>query len=429
MHFGCVCDNGASHVMCAAAIGRALEKRGHRFTLFGLPHLAQWIQKEGISCSYFPHSPFLAQRLESGGKGVTNSPRESINSKVREVERLLRDLSSKLEGSDINCSDINCMLVDANLFAGGSVAEAFSLPFATFHCALPPHSEPAIAPIFLPWGFQRSILGRLRNRTAHRVLRYLARPIVEELNRFRKRRGLPLYGDLADTFSPFAEVTQMVREFDFPRTQLPSTVHYVGPYTRQRKDDVPFPFDKLDGRSLVYASLGTIFGSKSDLWNSIAEACAPLDVQLVITLGAREQADSLNALPGHPIVVPYAPQQALLSRAGIFITHAGLNSTLESLDLGVPMLAMPFMWDQIGIASRIAFHRVGLSLKPQQRRPEVLAESIRRLLTDSLYRDRCKALSSIIQKTGGAEEAAEIIEQVGVTKAPVPRRKSVSSLN
>jgi hypothetical protein len=60
-------------------------------------------------------------------------------------------------------------------------------------------------------GFQRSILGRLRNRTAHRVLRYLARPIVEELNRFPKPRGLPLYGDLADTFSPFAEVTQMVR--------------------------------------------------------------------------------------------------------------------------------------------------------------------------------------------------------------------------
>jgi UDP-glucoronosyl and UDP-glucosyl transferase len=45
-------------------------------------------------------------------------------------------------------------------------------------------------------------------------------------------------------------------------------------------------------------------------------------------------------LPGDPIVVPYAPQESLLSKASLFLTHAGLNSALESLGHGIPIVVL-----------------------------------------------------------------------------------------
>jgi len=43
--------------------------------------------------------------------------------------------------------------------------------------------------------------------------------------------------------------------------------------------------------------------------------------------------------PGDPIVVPFAPQLELLKHAAVCITHAGLNTALECLTKGVPMVA------------------------------------------------------------------------------------------
>jgi UDP:flavonoid glycosyltransferase YjiC (YdhE family) len=40
------------------------------------------------------------------------------------------------------------------------------------------------------------------------------------------------------------------------------------------------------------------------------------------------------------IFVRKAPQVELLKRATLFITHAGMNSTLEALQLGLAMVAI-----------------------------------------------------------------------------------------
>jgi UDP-glucoronosyl and UDP-glucosyl transferase len=53
------------------------------------------------------------------------------------------------------------------------------------------------------------------------------------------------------------------------------------------------------------------------------------------------------------------PQIEVLKRAALCITHAGINTALESLAEGVPMVAIPIGFDQPGIAARIAYHGVG----------------------------------------------------------------------
>jgi hypothetical protein len=102
----------------------------------------------------------------------------------------------------------------------------------------------------------------------------------------------------------------------------------------------------------VDLAFGTILGEKPAVWNAAAEACRRLDLQLVISHGQRNAKTGV-ALPGNPIVVDYAPQFDLLQRTSAFITHGGLNSTLEAIAHGVPMIAIPFVQDAPGIVSRI----------------------------------------------------------------------------
>ena len=90
--------------------------------------------------------------------------------------------------------------------------------------------------------------------------------------------------------------------------------------------------------------------SRESMFRCFAEACDGLDVQLVISHGGGLTAAQASALPGDPLVVRYAPQEQLLARASLTITHAGLNTVLDSLGRGVPLVAIPLTYEQPAIA-------------------------------------------------------------------------------
>jgi MGT family glycosyltransferase len=204
----------------------------------------------------------------------------------------------------------------------------------------------------------------------------------------------------------------MTREFDFPRTQLPETFHYLGPWFDGCGAQVPFPFEKLDGRPLVYGSLGTLQSRDSHHFRTMAEACASLDVQLVLAVG-RGTGEVDRDLPGNPVVVDYAPQIDLLSRAAATITHAGMNTAQQSLYFGVPLVAVPLTHDQPAIAARLAGSGAGIVLRPGRLNPRSLREALRQILpSDSTWRARAQELSQASRRAGGAHRAAEIAEQV-----------------
>jgi len=87
--------------------------------------------------------------------------------------------------------------------------------------------------------------------------------------------------------------------------------------------------------------MGTIQNRVQEVFREIAEACNGLDAQLVISLGGGSSPEQIGPMPGNPIVVQMAPQLELVKRATLVITHAGLNTALECLSAGVPMVAIP----------------------------------------------------------------------------------------
>jgi hypothetical protein len=54
-------------------------------------------------------------------------------------------------------------------------------------------------------------------------------------------------------------LSQQPRTFDFPRQHLPPQFHYTGPWhDRSARPPVPFPYENLRGKAMIYASIGTL---------------------------------------------------------------------------------------------------------------------------------------------------------------------------
>ena len=76
----------------------------------------------------------------------------------------------------------------------------------------------------------------------------------------------------------------------------------------------------------------------------------------MLSVGRNINSENLGPIPSNTIVVRSAPQIELLKRTALCLTHAGLNTVLESLAHGVPMVAIPIAYTQPGTAARIAHH-------------------------------------------------------------------------
>ena len=243
------------------------------------------------------------------------------------------------------------------------------------------------------------------------------RPVLHRINRWRVRWGLDPLRRPDDSLSRRTHIAQGCPEFDFPRQGLPTTFHYGGSLGGGRPiQEIGFPWERMDGRPLVFASLGTIGdGRNLRVLRMIAEACAELPVQLVLTRGKwteqQGSVDDLNDLPGTPLVVDYAPQLRLLDRTAVMITHGGINSVLEALGRGVPMVALPRGVDQPGTAARVARAGAGLQISFSKATPRQLRGAIERVLGDPSFRRQAQEMQQALARTGGAEHAAEVIEK------------------
>lgn len=165
--------------------------------------------------------------------------------------------------------------------------------------------------------------------------------------------------------------------------------------------------------------MGTLQNRLQYVLRYIAEACHGLDAQLVISLGGSAEPESLHNLPGNPLIVKYAPQLDLLKKASLTITHAGLNTTLESLSNSVPLVAIPVTNDQSGVAARIAWTGVGEFVPLSRLSVPNLRAVVQKVLTENSYKQNAIKLQQAIQRSGGVTRAADIIEQAISTGQPV----------
>src|SRR5467141_2481166 len=164
--------------------------------------------------------------------------------------------------------------------------------------------------------------------------------------------------------------------------------------------------------------MGTLLNGRLDVFRTFVAALAKhKDLQLVLSVGDHVDPRQIGPVPSNAIIVKRAPQLELLKQTSVCITHAGLNTVLESLSQGVPQIAIPVALDQPGVAARIADKKTGVVSSLDKFTAEHLSTLLNEVLNDSTYRDNARKLQKAIVQANGLSVAADLVEMsLGVTK-------------
>ena len=184
---------------------------------------------------------------------------------------------------------------------------------------------------------------------------------------------------------------------------------FVGPSIQPRPDTSNFPLDKLTEQTTLYISLGTVFNNQADFYNMCFAAFKDEPWQVVLSTGTNVDPAALDPIPANFLVSPQVPQLEVLQHASLFVTHCGMNSTMESLYYGVPMVSVPQMPEQMMTARRIQELDLGRLLDKNTLTVESLHSTVEQVMTNASYRANAKTMQQHVRNAGGYKRAADAI--------------------
>jgi zeaxanthin glucosyltransferase len=406
LHFAVICPPFKSHIAVFETVGAELVRRGHSVTFVLNAGAEQYVTEGQCVCAVQGTDARQMERVierasrPSGLFGILRTVHDTA---------MLTDALCEHAPKHLRALSIDAILGDQMEPAAGLLARHLNVPIISIACALPIERDETVPLPFLPWLYDASEKGIRRNRGGERVSRLLLLEQNRVINKWsRSFRLAGTFHDLQSCLSDVATIAQTTAGFDFPRTSATGRLHMVGPIRdEEREQDMPFNVDPT--KPFVFMSLGTLQGHRVSLFAAAARACRELDVQLLVAhCGGldREQARALGAT----WVVDFAPQRAVLARADLCITHCGMNTVMDALEFGTPLLAFPIAFDQPGISARIVYHDVGSRQSTRFLSEAKIKRAIATLLYDPGYKERAGKLGRSISTAGGVGKAADLIE-------------------
>jgi UDP:flavonoid glycosyltransferase YjiC (YdhE family) len=411
-HLGAICFPGTGHLNPMLSLARALQSRGHRVTIFQIADVKAAVEAAGVGFVQIGAKDYPLGKLRELDQALSRlrglaALRFTLRRLLDTARMVLRDAPEAMAAAKIDG-----LLVDQAELSGGTIAERLGLPWVTVIFFPPIKLDPYVPPFILGWKYGTSALAQIRNAAGNRLFYSITSPTLKLINEQRRAWGLPLCASADEFSSKVAQIAQMPAAFDFPRKNAIPHLHHTGPFVDGRaRRPVEFAWERLNGKRLIYASMGSLQNGFDEVFRKIAQACAGLDAQLVLSLGGGLEPEALGRLPGEPIVVKFAPQLELLQRASLTITHAGLNTTLESLTQGVPMVAIPVGNDQPGVAARIDWTQTGRVVPLRKLSAQRLRGEVETVLRDGKYRAAAQQLKEAIGRVNGLEKAADLVEE------------------
>jgi MGT family glycosyltransferase len=309
---------------------------------------------------------------------------------------------------------VDAVVLDQFQFGLGLVPMHLGMPYVHYSNAV--HIDlSGNAPLCLfDWPHETTPEALARNHEGLRRIQHAFEPVRAVVRSYAEKVGLQIeWTDPFATISKLAWLTQMPKEFDFKCSHLPPQVHYTGPaHDGFGRIEPDFPWDRLTGEPLIYASMGTLQNGREPVFSAIAAAVGTRPgMQLVLSIGPRLDAKRIESLPANAIVVNSTPQLELLKRSTLCITHAGMNTALESLTHGIPLVAIPVTNDQPGVAARIAYTKTGAFVPLQEMTVPRLSGLIDEVLGNPEYRRNANQMKETIAKTNGLEKAVDLLEE------------------
>jgi zeaxanthin glucosyltransferase len=409
MKLGFICPNLIGHLNPMTALARHLQDRNHDVVFLYSSGAA------GLPFVPGPEKDHLDEnRPEQSKMQGEDALKFGVGTVLAQTETILKSLPAVVQANGIDA-----LLIDTVQFYVELGAMHLGMPYIQVSNAL--HFDfSGYTPLSVyDWPHQTAPSALARNREGVAKFAKILESGNEGIRAHAESVGLQIDWATPDsTLSPLASITQTPSAFDFDSSHWPSQFYHTGPFHDGKgREKLNFPWERLTGEPLIYASMGTILNGRVDVFRTIVAGLAKhKDLQLVLSIGDQLDPKQIGPVPNNAIIVKRAPQLELLKQTSVCITHAGLNTVLESLAQGVPQVAVPVTFDQPGVAARIAHHQTGVVTSLDKLTADHLSTLLDEVLTNSIYRDNAGRLQKTIAKTNGLSAAADLVEEsLGVT--------------
>ena len=180
-----------------------------------------------------------------------------------------------------------------------------------------------------------------RNRQDNQQFQAMLAPVQEYMNQVLNHCGAPampaffldcLY-TLPDLFLQFT-----CEAFEYPRSDMPPTVRFVGPILPKASGHFQKPgwWTKLDGsRPVVLVTQGTIANDDpSQLIEPVLTGLAGENVLIVVANGGRDLDRICTPVPANAIVERFVPFDEILPKVDVFVTNGGYGGVNQALSMG-----------------------------------------------------------------------------------------------
>lgn len=305
-------------------------------------------------------------------------------------------------------------------------------------CAMPRSTRPAVvscgafpvvmlssdtAPPMLGMLPRTDLVGRTRNRILNTVVtRAIFRSLqsdADALTRARSGRALPTFltewPRVADAYVQFT-----VPAFEYPRTDAPSGLVFVGPLPPTPSTN-PTPAwwpDVEAARTVVHVSQGTLANRDFDeLVTPTLQALADdPDVLIVVATGGRPAAD-VGPVPDNARVAPMLDYEQLMPHVDVFVTNGGYGSLHAALRHGVPIVAAGDTEEKVETCARVGWSGVGVNLRTGTPTRGQIMTAVREVRENPAYRRAAQRIAADIHQAPGAEGLLAVVDGVIAARA------------
>ncbi len=264
--------------------------------------------------------------------------------------------------------------------------------------------------------------GRMRNA----MLSVVAEKVIfGALQRYARELVRAAGGELRGSFMGSAGLADAlvqftVPSFEYPRSELPDTVHFVGPVSRTQPStgELPAWWGDLDGsRPVVHVTQGTVANTDfSELIDPAMAGLAGDDVLVVISTGGRDI--PVRDYPTNVRIAPYLPYDRLLPLTDVYVTNGGYGGVHYAMEHGVPLVTAGLTEDKIEVTARVAWSGVGIDLHTDSPTPTQLRDAVRRVIAEPSFGDRSAAIGrDIVASPGVAGLEAVLADLVAARSA------------
>ncbi len=279
MRIGFVSLPHTGHLNPMTALARKLQSRGHEIVFISLADAKPVVLAANLNFVPFCESEYPPGYMAKDWSGVAKLQGESL------VRRTWQELTPGLCAAALKHlpekladARVEALVLDTVFFFLGLVPMHLGMPYAHVWNVLHLDTSGATPPCISARPYETTPDALAQNIEDLKSFGAVLSAIVEVAKPYADHAGLQIdWNDPAATISRRTVVTQTPREFDFPNIHWPAEFHYAGPFQDNKgRESISFPWGKLTGKPLIYASLGTLVNGSVDVYRAILESVGRL---------------------------------------------------------------------------------------------------------------------------------------------------------